>query len=137
MSTTKLTPRVIAVVCSAFVLGVFAAVVVPTLVRRMLPSQPQPANMLALAYGPGKYGDSLYGACIFTAPTPTGVNVHARIWIDGPDYYHDCGVIATAKSQADARAAFNVVTFDAAGIHAGNATGTQLIAAAGVYDNHR
>jgi hypothetical protein len=137
MSARQSPVFIVVIAWIAFTCGIIVAIAVPAIVSRSTPPAPRPDNMLALVYGPGKYGTTLYGACLFTVQTPFGVDIRAHVWIDSPDSFHDCGVIATTPDLQQARAAFNTVTFDAVGIHAGNATTSQLIAAAGTYDNHR
>ncbi|HLP85132.1 MAG TPA: hypothetical protein VK157_12345 [Phycisphaerales bacterium] len=137
MSAKKAVVCAIALLFVGMLVGGALAIALPKVMQSTNRPRPRAENMIALAFGPGKYGPTLYGACVFSVRTQSGADVRAEIWIDGPDYAHDCGVIATAASHDAARAMFNTITFDAAGIHAGNGTTSHLIAAAGVYDTHR
>ena len=77
-------------------------------------------QLLAVAWGDGKYGPGFYGAYVFLEPALTGYRVRARVAIGrGNGMFHDCGEIGQSPSHEDAVARFGTIEWSAAGLGIG------------------
>jgi hypothetical protein len=77
-------------------------------------------RVVALSWGDGKYGPAFYGAHVYLKPIESGYSVRARIYIGrGNNYFHDCGELGRAKTDAEAVSTWGNIEWKADGLHIG------------------
>jgi hypothetical protein len=78
-------------------------------------------RVVAMQWGPGKYGEAFYGAHVFLEPAAGGYSVRARVYIGrGNDYFHDCGELGRAASDLEAVRKWGRIEFRPDGVHIGD-----------------
>ena len=78
-------------------------------------------SVVAMSWGDGKYGAGFYGAHVYLDPVDTGFLVRARVYIGrGNDFFHDCGWIGTASTDAEAVAKWGRIEWREDGLHIGS-----------------
>ncbi len=77
-------------------------------------------RIIAVKWGDGRYGKAFYGAYVFLEPSTDGWQVRSRVYLGrGNDSYHDCGVIGTAISDAEAVSRWGTIDWKDDGLHIG------------------
>jgi hypothetical protein len=79
-------------------------------------------RVVAMSWGDGKYGPSLYGAHVYLVPAAgSGYSVRARVYIGrGNGYFHDCGELGTARTDSEAVARWGTIDWREDGLHIGS-----------------
>ena len=78
-------------------------------------------DVVAMAWGDGKYGESFYGAQVYVVPAGPRFTVRARVHIGhGNAMFQDCGVLGTEDTFAEAARKWGHVDWQPDGLHIGN-----------------
>jgi hypothetical protein len=81
---------------------------------------PGRANIVAMSWGDGKYGEAYYGAEVYLVKMKINYSVRGRVWIGRDDaYYHDIGELGVVRSQPEATAKWGQLGWSDAGLTIG------------------
>jgi hypothetical protein len=121
----------LSLVCAAF-LGLLAGWILANGVN-----ETRLERIIAIKWGDGKYGPAFYGAHVYLEPAGGGYSVRACVYIGrGAQYFHDCGVLGTAKSDAEAVARWGAIDWRADGLRIGTGADEYFLPRAEL-ENHR
>jgi hypothetical protein len=85
-------------------------------------------RVVAMSWGDGKYGPAFYGAHVYLEPTSGGYSVRARVEVGrGNGYFHDCGELGTARTDAEAVARWGTIEWRGDGLHIGSGTNESFL----------